>query len=137
MPGPPPKHPSQRRRTNPTIAMTRLPRSGRPGEPPAWPLGRQSIREADIWARIWRTPQAVAWEQLGWVDTVARYARIAALAERPKATVAALSEARQLEDRLGLNPLALLRLRWEVVDEEVAEIDAEPNDDWDGLRLVN
>lgn len=36
--GPPPKHPSQRRRTNPTVALTRLPAEGRLGEAPAWPL---------------------------------------------------------------------------------------------------
>jgi hypothetical protein len=37
-----------------------------------------------------------------------------------------LAEARQLEDRLGLNPLALLRLRWEIDSaDEVTEARAE------------
>lgn len=118
MPGPPPKHPSQRRRTNPTIAMTQLPRAGRQGDVPAWPLGRPSPREAELWARLWRTPQAVAWEQLGWADVVARYARQLVRAERRTAPVMVLAEVRQLEDRLGLSPMSLLRLRWEITDAE-------------------
>ena len=31
------------------------------------------------------------------------------------------AEVRQLEDRLGLSPLALLRLRWEIAADEVDE----------------
>lgn len=37
--GPPPKDPDQRARRNATIAMTRLPASGRQGPAPKWPLG--------------------------------------------------------------------------------------------------
>src|SRR5690349_12239101 len=36
--GPPPKHPSQRRRTNPAVAMTQLPAEGRRKRAPNWPL---------------------------------------------------------------------------------------------------
>jgi hypothetical protein len=36
----------------------------------------------------------------------------------PRATAALLGEVRQLEDRLGLSPLAMLRLRWEIMPAE-------------------
>lgn len=122
MPGPAPKHPSERVRRHATVAMTQLPAEGREGEPPAWPLSsKPSAAAAKIWARVWGTPQAVAWERLGWTDVVARYCRVLVEAEKPKAAVGVMAEARQLEDRLGLSPMSMLRLRWEVVVDEVAE----------------
>ncbi len=102
-------------------AQVRLPRAGRPGEPPEWPLDRPSARERALWARLWKTPQAIAWEALDWVDAVARYARVLTVAEKRGAPYPAMAEARQLEDRLGLSPMALLRLRWAIVDEEAGE----------------
>jgi hypothetical protein len=75
--------------------------------------------EAEVWAQLWGTPQAVAWERLGWLRVVARYARLAIAAERFDKV--AMSEARQLEDRLGLTPKAMRMLLWEVVTDEVAE----------------
>lgn len=38
MPGPPPKDEQKRARRNATVAMTMLPRTGRPGRAPSWPL---------------------------------------------------------------------------------------------------
>lgn len=169
--GPPPKHPSQRRRTNATVAMTELPAEGRQGDPPAWPLipdivtaAQRDLAEAKVerlradrddaegsaigaierrldaalerleilnrrlahqrdledalWADLWRLPQAVQWEKLGWLRDVAQYVRHKVLAELGDLDGA--REARQWSDRLGLSPLAMLRLRWEVVVDEVA-----------------
>src|SRR5262245_44449547 len=97
-----------------------LPKSGRRGPTPRWPLETQSQREKELWRRLWRTPAAVAWETMGWHDVVARYARVVAESEQPpvddenldwhfaisreRAVNNARAEARQLEDRLGLNP---------------------------------
>lgn len=99
-------------------AHVKLPRAGRQGEPPEWPLDRPSARERALWGRLWKTPQAIAWEALDWVDAVARYARVLTVAEKRGAPYPAMAEARQLEDRLGLSPMALLRLRWAIVDED-------------------
>jgi hypothetical protein len=97
-----------------------LPSEGRSGKPPKWPL---TASEPDVWADLWRTPQAVAWERLGWTRTVARYAFVLGLCENPDTLSAALlSEARQMEDRLGLSPMSMLRLRWEIVADEVGEV---------------
>lgn len=130
MPGPPPKPAGERRRRNATVAMTQLPAEGRQGPVPQWPLpplpvddeGLSEIwqeRESGLWADLWETPQAVAWERLRWTRTVARYVRFEVRAET--GDLKAGAEARLLEDRLGLTPQAMLRLRWEVAADEVAE----------------
>jgi hypothetical protein len=75
--------------------------------------------EGELWTELWATPQAVAWDRLGWTREVAQYVRWKAKAEG--GDLDAAKEARQLADRLGLNPLALLRLRWEIAEDEVAE----------------
>lgn len=46
--GPAPKHPDQRARRNPTLAMIKLPRSGRKGRAPTWPLAIDSEIELKI-----------------------------------------------------------------------------------------
>lgn len=168
--GPPPKHPSQRRRTNATVAMVELPAEGRRGDTPEWPLipdivtstqrdlaeakverirhersqatgaaigpierrldvalerleicerrlAAQRGLEAELWDHLWKLPQAMQWERLGWLRDVAQYVRHKVLAELGELEGA--REARQWSDRLGLSPLAMLRLRWEVVADEV------------------
>lgn len=74
--------------------------------------------EAELWAELWSTPQAAAWERLGWTREVAQYVRWKVKAEA--GDLDSSKEARQLADRLGLNPLAMLRLRWEVAEDEMA-----------------
>lgn len=49
--------------------------------------------------------------------TVARYVRAMVRSEAADAPASLMAEARQLEDRLGLTPMAMLRLRWEISDD--------------------
>ena len=122
VPGPAPKEQSVRRGGNRradtlSTATKVLPRTGRKGDPPPWPLpGRPTKAVVEVWADLWRLPQAVAWEEAALERVVARYVRTLVRAETPKATAAVLAEARQLEDRLGLSSMALLRLRWTIGD---------------------
>lgn len=123
MPGPAPKPDSERRRRNAPMANTvRLPREGRKGRAPKWPLGGRAARG---WADLWKKPQAVMWERSGDEIVVARYLIIRNLIQQPEnadqINATALSELRQLEDRLGLSPMARHRLRWEIVEDEVEE----------------
>lgn len=74
--------------------------------------------EVDLWVELWATPQAVAWERFRFTREVAQYVRWKVLGEL--GDLDAAKEARQLADRLGLTPLALLRCRWEIVDEAPA-----------------
>lgn len=121
--GPPPKPASQRRRpgSSSLAATTQLPAKGRTGEAPQWPIGRPSAAEKAIWADLWACPQSVAWERLAWTRAVARYCRILVAAEQKDATAALLGEVRQMEDRLGLTPMSMLRLRWEIAADELAD----------------
>ena len=119
MPGPAPKDPVSRRRRNVAVGKTLLPANGRVGETPAWPFSM--VAEPDVWAELWSTPQASAWERQGWTRVVARYAMLLSEVEQPDAKGTILGEVRQLEDRLGLNPKAMRSLLWEIASDEVAE----------------
>lgn len=119
MPGPAPKANPVRR--NSRVGPLRLPAEGRKGPAPVWPLeGRLTAAEKRAWSQLWATPQAVAWERLGWTRTVARYCRMLVLAEgsmQPQL----LAQATALEDRLGLTPKSMRMLLWEIVADEVTE----------------
>lgn len=115
--GPAPKPLSQRRRQNKTNAVMRLPSGGRQGKPPEWPLPTITGERLDLWRELWGTPQAVAWERFGWTRVVARYVEAVLTAEMTQ-SVPLLAESRQLEDRLGLSPMAMMRLRWEMTDDD-------------------
>lgn len=118
MPGPPPDPNARRQNKRPDWIY--LPRLGREGDPPVFPLPRPSAAVTLLWAALWSSPQAAAWEQLGWTRVVARYAKLLILAEKATAKAALLSEVRQLEDRLGLTPMAMRRLQWIIEPEPVA-----------------
>jgi hypothetical protein len=73
--------------------------------------------ELALWKELWRSPQAVAWVKIRCFREVAQYARWKVLAEQ--GDLDAAKEARQLSDRLGLSPLAMLRLQWQIADDAV------------------
>ena len=119
MPGPAPSPNARRRNAQPNL--TRLPANGYTGLIPDWPLPRPLKAEKDAWDSLWRLPQAVAWARMQVARTVARYVRALIVAESRESTAFQLSEVRQLEDRLGLTPMSMLRLRWEIAPDELAE----------------
>lgn len=80
-----------------------------------------SAAEREAWAQLWATPQAQAWEQMGWTRTVARYCRVMVAAEKPDANAALLAQVTALEDRLGLTPKSMRLLLWQIAVDEVAE----------------
>ena len=77
-----------------------------------------SVEERKIWTALWKTPHATQWEKRGWFREVALYARHQAKAEA--GSLDDSKEARQREDRLGLNDMAMLRLRWTIQDTAAA-----------------
>lgn len=113
--GPPQDPNALRRRSGPGgEEWLSLPLAGRGGRAPAWPLSKATAREREIWTRLWKMPQAVAWEQLLLHDQVALYCRRLAIAERPQATAAEATLARQLQDALGLSAPGLRSMRWRI-----------------------
>lgn len=137
MPGPPPNPNARRRNARPDWIS--LPATGREGEVPEYPIpapaGKNEDEQAafdahraavlDVWADLWTSPQAVAWEALGWTRVVARYADNLVASERPGSSVALLAEVRQMEDRLGLTPMAMKRLQWNIVGTAAQDNDGE------------
>lgn len=81
----------------------------------------EQARDAEValWEQMWAMPQAVMWEEAHAGREVAQYVRWKIRAEQ--GDLKAASEARQWSDRLGLNPLALLRLRVEIEQAAAAE----------------
>ena len=132
MPGPPPSR--NPRRTNKRPEWRTLPAAGRTGDPPAFPLGKPTKAIAALWVELWSSPQAAAWESLGWTRVVARYAKLLILAERRDATAALLGEVRQLEDRLGLSPMAMRRLQWEIAEPTAQQEESSHVADLDAYR---
>lgn len=65
--------------------------------------------EQRLWADVWATPQSALWHPSAAGD-IALFVRLRIRAEQCDWTAAI--ESRQWSDRLGLNPLALQRLRW-------------------------
>ena len=112
MPGPAPNPNARRRNKRPDWLS--LPADGYDGNIPTWPLSSEiSFAEEELWRSLWRTPQAAAWAEGGFERVVARYVMVTCLVElEPNAAL--LSEVRQMEDRLGLSPMAMKRLQWEV-----------------------
>jgi hypothetical protein len=81
---------------------------------PGWPLTDQSERESELWAELWRKPQAVEWHRLGLASTVGLYVRSFAAAESPESAVAMRTLVRQLGDDLGLSLAGMRAHRWVV-----------------------
>lgn len=127
--GPPPKPTGQRRRRNLPlggITPTRLPAAGRGGPAPAWPLPKHPdlaarAAEREFWNTIWTRPQALLWDQSQCYELVARYVRLSIEVNRGYAGPPMLAEVRQLEDRLGLSPMSMLRLRIVIESDEAPE----------------
>jgi hypothetical protein len=138
--GPPPD-PNALRRDRPQDkdGWTMLPAEGRQGATPKWPLATFTDRELEVWAAIWRTPQAAAWARLGWLHDVALYVRQVVAAEAGSLDDA--KEARQWSDRLGLNPSAMLRNRWKVAADETSvrrdQRSAQTTDLRDRMRAIS
>lgn len=142
MPGPLPKPQAQRRnRTKPRIPSSSLPASGCKDptpEPPQWvALGRAGRA---WWEWAWHTPQAAGWSPEAHLDVVAHRAALqddiaaiesedfAGLDEEAlrdlvqvlkglvtgKSTV--LTRMKDFDDRLGLSPMSMAKLRWTIVE---------------------
>jgi hypothetical protein len=125
MPGPAPKRNARRRNIRPDWRT--LPADGFDGTTPDWPLPERDDISDALWLELWRTPQADAWNDLGWTRVVARYAVLVLASERGEANAALLAEIRQLEDRLGLSPMAMKRLQWDVGPRTEAPVVADGN----------
>lgn len=86
-------------------------------------LAQAQDTEIELWNEVWSYPQAVLWEEMHSHREVAQYVRWKIRAEQ--GNLDAGKEARMLSDRLGLNPLALQKLRAEVESADKAEAEGD------------
>lgn len=127
-------------RHEPKFGWTDLPAAGRVDDPPPLP-GWRVWQPATVkwWAELWAKPQATVWEQDGstlWTLACLYDDLIASRAEAARVS----AEMRQHEDRHGLNPKAMLQLRWRVVDaageEQAAPVEGSSSERRRRLKVV-
>lgn len=132
--------------------LTALPSEGYDGPVPEFPLPRRSVyrwefedkrkfqvfdseatqeitdRELELWAWLWRTPQACAWSMPSerWrLHTIAMYVRTFVICEGSDATAADKGALHRFADQIGMTTAGLAEMGWKVAVDELAEKAAE------------
>jgi hypothetical protein len=106
--------PTALRRERDAGEWTILPSGGREGATPDWPLTEQSVREFELWERLWVMPQALMWERFGQELEVALYVRRFSEAELMDSRVNLSTLIRQMADSLGLTTPGMRANRWKI-----------------------
>lgn len=118
------------------LSYRTLDAAGYQGDAPEFPLPDQLAREAEVWAEVWRTPQAIAWATESWRwRIVAMYVRVAVACESPEVTAASLAQVHRFADQVGLTPAGLKENGWQVG--AVAVEDEESAEDTAGAEVVD
>lgn len=124
----PPADPNSARSDRRGYKLTALPAEGYTGPVPDFPLPSASEREFEVWASLWRTPQACAWSMPSesWrTPVVAMYARTLVRCEDPEAPAALLGQLHRFADQIGMTTAGLAEMGWAVARDEVSERAAE------------
>src|SRR5690625_4375043 len=110
------------------VDLRALPNEGYQGEVPPFPLGAGPdlvvMREIEIWAEAWTTPQAAAWAQDEWRwPIIAEYCRLKAIVEvNPAASAALVAQLHRYRDQIGLTPAGMRENGW-----AVKKVDIQPS----------
>lgn len=115
----PPADPRSGRSEKRADGWTTLPAKST-GRPPKWPLERQSSSEVELWAQLWKKPQAAQWKRLGLAWQVALYCRTFLEAAERGAPASLKTSVLRMEDTLGLSTVGLAALRWRISEDQVA-----------------
>lgn len=140
--------PSSARSDRRGYSLTALPAEGYDGPVPPWPLMKRAVhysefvdkhpvrmvdleateaiaeREADLWAWVWRTPQACAWSlpSEAWrLHTIAMWVRTMVLCESSDATAADKNSLHRFADQIGMTTAGLAEMGWRVKADDLAE----------------
>ncbi|GAA1337189.1 hypothetical protein [Arthrobacter roseus] len=101
------------------VVFHALPAGGFQGEIPDFLLPNVSEREAEVWAELWRTPQASAWSLESWRwRVVSMYVRWSVRMEDAEANAALVSQVIRLGDQIGLTPAGLRENGWKIAPTE-------------------
>lgn len=96
-----------------------LPAGGFAGDIPAFPLPAALKVELELWAELWRKPQAVMWDQMGMKFQVAAYARAFLESVEEKASAGLKTAVLRMEGELGLSVPGMHSLGWRIDGVEV------------------
>jgi len=108
--------PAALRRSRESGQWVTLPAEGRVGPTPEWPLTNPTERELEVWADLWRKPQAILWEVNGQHYEVALFVRRMVESERPRSPVVLGTLVRQMMDSLLLTIPAMRAARVRIGD---------------------
>ncbi|WP_213002633.1 hypothetical protein [Winogradskya consettensis] len=125
--------------------LSALPAAGYDGETPAFPLPQVRVyidfsddgerkrkfdedatksrreRELELWAQVWKSPQACAWSMASWRWlSVAMWVRTFVLCESADATAADKNSLHRFADQVGMTPAGLKENGWAIVDDELS-----------------
>lgn len=118
--GPPPV-PGSMRSEGLGLSVANLPNEGYQGVVPEFPIPGGDGREVEVWAEVWRTPQAAAWAFESWRwPIVAEYCRLKAIVEAdPAASAALVAQLHRYRDQIGLTPAGLRDNGWVIAQPEI------------------
>lgn len=120
----PPANPDSSRSDRRGFSLTALPAEGYKLPAPIFPLADASDAELDLWAEVWRTPQACAWAMPSesWRQrTVALWVRTRIRCEDPEAPASLLGQLHRFADQIGMTTAGLAEMGWRVAVDQVAE----------------
>jgi len=119
----PPANPNSERSDLRGYSLTALPSEGYAGPVPEFPLPDASDRELEVWASVWRSPQACAWSMPSesWrVRTVAMWTRLSVRCEDLEAGAALYAQLHRFADQIGMTTAGLAEMGWRVKVDEVS-----------------
>lgn len=107
----------RRNRTEPKFGWTDVEPSVTGAAPALPPIREWSDETLRWWSALWTKGQSALWDQTG-ASAVPMAVLWEDLQHNPEKTHIILAELRQHDDRHGLNPKAMLQLRWRFVAAE-------------------
>ena len=117
----PPVDPMSARSETRGLSFSALPNEGFQGEAPDFPKPVEHDRVLDLWAEVWRTPQAAAWALESWRwPIIAEYCNIAFLVE-VDASAALIAQLHRYRDQLGLTPAGMRENGWAIAQPQIRE----------------
>ena len=119
--GPAPDPNALRRDRKDDAAWVTLPAGGYDGLVPAFPLPAALEAETDLWATLWRKPQAAMWSKLGLEFEVAAYVRAFLESVEAEASAGLKTAVLRMAAEIGLSLPGMHQMRWKFSEDEVAE----------------
>lgn len=76
--------------------------------------------EIELWAKLWRKPQAAMWAKLGMENSLAMYVRSFLEASKPDAPASLRTTVLRMEGELGVSIVGMRGLRWRLKADDLA-----------------